>query len=249
MHSSGERSEMATRAEALEARERTLEQTWERKYTAKIHELEQRAAQLSAQFEQRAQETIEELSQKARAKISRTRREYQEAVEAIAPTPLQGSRRRRQRLKLEAGARVRLKGIRQAATVRRVLSNGLLEVDAGFLKMQVVAFGRGRNSPGIGRRPAASGISFHQGPRFEASYSEINVIGQRAEAACEQVDKLLDSAALGQVERVRIVHGHGMGILKRAIADLLKQNPHVEKFYSAAPEEGGSGATIVEMRA
>jgi DNA mismatch repair protein MutS2 len=50
------------------------------------------------------------------------------------------------------------------------------------------------------------------------------------------------------VERIRIVHGHGMGILKKAIADLLKQNPHVEKFYVAPQEEGGSGATIVELK-
>jgi DNA mismatch repair protein MutS2 len=39
-----------------------------------------------------------------------------------------------------------------------------------------------------------------------------------------------------------------MGILKRAIGDLLKNNPHVEKFYVAPPEEGGSGATIVELK-
>jgi DNA-nicking Smr family endonuclease len=39
-----------------------------------------------------------------------------------------------------------------------------------------------------------------------------------------------------------------MGILKRAIADLLKQNPHVEKFYSASPEQGGNAATIVELK-
>ncbi len=59
---------------------------------------------------------------------------------------------------------------------------------------------------------------------------------------------MLDSAALAQVDRIRIVHGHGMGILKRAIADLLKHNPHVEKFYVAPPEEGGAGATIVELK-
>jgi DNA mismatch repair protein MutS2 len=50
------------------------------------------------------------------------------------------------------------------------------------------------------------------------------------------------------VERVRIVHGHGMGILKRAMAELLKDNPHVEKFYTAPPEQGGAGATVVELK-
>jgi DNA mismatch repair protein MutS2 len=39
-----------------------------------------------------------------------------------------------------------------------------------------------------------------------------------------------------------------MGILKKAVADLLKQNPHVARFYAAAQEEGGSGATIVELK-
>jgi DNA mismatch repair protein MutS2 len=98
-------------------------------------------------------------------------------------------------------------------------------------------------------RPAAilPSVSFRQGPSLD-SYREINIIGQRAEAAIEQLDKLLDNAALAQVERVRIIHGHGMGILKRAVADLLKENPHVEKFYVAGPEEGGTAATIVELK-
>ncbi len=238
-----ERSQIAARAQALDARERSLEQAWERKYASKIGELEQRAGQLSAQFEQRAQETIEELSQKARAKIAKTRREYHEAVQVIVPAPAAP------RLKLEEGARIRLKGVRQPATVRRLLSSGLLEVDAGFLKMQVAESDVEEILPASEAPASRSGISFHQGPSFDGSYREINVIGQRAEAACEQVDKLLDSAALAQVERVRIVHGHGMGILKRAIAELLKENPHVEKFYAAAQEQGGSGATIVELKA
>jgi DNA mismatch repair protein MutS2 len=102
--------------------------------------------------------------------------------------------------------------------------------------------------PPSGTAAGRPSVTFQQGPSFDASYREINVIGHRAEEACEEVDKFLDSAALAQVERVRIVHGHGMGILKRAIADLLRNNPHAEKFYSASPEQGGAGATIVELK-
>ena len=95
------------------------------------------------EFEQRAQETIGELSQKARAKIAKTRREFQEVGrgggKSCAPRNCTPRSRSRQQLKLAEGARVRLKGIRQPATVRRLLSNGLVEVDAGFLKMQVSA--------------------------------------------------------------------------------------------------------------
>ncbi|HEX9577520.1 MAG TPA: Smr/MutS family protein, partial [Myxococcales bacterium] len=196
--------------------------------------------------EQKAQEAIGELSQKARAKIARTKREYREAVETIAPPP--AGTTNAPRLKLEEGARVRLKGIRQPATVRRVLSSGLLEVDAGFLRMQVASSDVEEIVPPLEVSAARPNVTFRQGASFDRSYREINLIGHRAEAACEEVDKLLDSAALAQVERVRIIHGHGMGILKRAIADLLKQNPHVEKFYLAPPEEGGAGATIVELK-
>jgi DNA mismatch repair protein MutS2 len=246
-----ERRDIAERTRVLDLREQSLEQAWEKKYAAKIREVEQRASELSAQFEQTAQETIADLSQKARAKIAKTRREYQEAVEAaIEPMrPPVAAPQGSPRVKLEEGARVRLKGMRQPATVRRVLSNGLLEVDAGSLKMQVPATDVEEILPRSDAPAARSNVSFQQGPRFDAAYREINLIGHRAEEACDQVDKLLDSAALAQVDRIRIIHGHGMGILKKAIAGLLANHPHVEKFYAAAPEEGGSGATIVELKA
>jgi DNA mismatch repair protein MutS2 len=236
---------VTAREQAVEAREKSLEQTWERKYASKIAELERGAAELSARFEKTAQETIGELSQKARAKIAKTTREFHEAVETLAPPSAAAPVVQK---KVVEGARVRLKGIRQPATVRRILASGLIEVDAGFLKMQVPASDVEEILPPSDVKAKPSGVSFRQGPSFDGSFREINLIGQRAEQACEQVDKLLDSAALAQVERVRIVHGHGMGILKKAIADLLKQNPHVAKFYTAQQEEGGTGATIVELK-
>jgi DNA mismatch repair protein MutS2 len=237
-----ERTDLTTRTAAIEAREKTLEQTWEKKYAAKIRELEQRASDLTAQFEQRAVETIGELSQKAHVKVAKAKREFKEAVEALAPLPASAP----PRLKIEPGARVRLKGIRQPASVRRLLAGDILEVDAGFLKMQVSMSDVEEVLPPADR-PKQS-LTFSQGPSFDTGYREINIIGQRAEEAVAHVDKMLDSAALAQVERIRIIHGHGMGILKKAIADLLKHNPHVAKFHVASQEEGGSAATIVELK-
>jgi DNA mismatch repair protein MutS2 len=241
-----ERAELAARSEALALREQALEQTWERKYAAKIREVERQAADLSVQFERRAQETIEDLSQKARTKIAKTRREFQEQVASLAPHPAAGSASAV--LKIEAGAQVRLKGIRQPGTVRRVLDNGEVEVDVGYLKMRVPAADVEEVISKVPAQTRSSSITFNQGPEFATSIREINLIGQRAEEACERVDKFLDTAALGQAELVRIVHGHGMGILRKAIAELLGRNPHVAKFYAARPEEGGTGATIVELK-
>ena len=241
-----ERVEIATRSAAIETRERSLEESWEKKYGAKIREMEQRAAALSEQFEKQARETIDELSHKARAKIAKTRREYKEAVESLAPAPVRAPGAPAP-ASLEEGARVRLKGVRQIATVRRVAGE-MVDVEAGFLKMRVSRNDIEEVLPAAGVPDAKRVVTYRQSADFDQSYREINLIGQRAEQACEQVDKMLDSAALAQVERVRIVHGHGMGILKRAVADLLKDHPHVAKFYAAGPEEGGAGATIVELK-
>jgi len=250
-----ERRAVAEKERTLALREQSLEQNAEKKYAAKIRELEQRASDLSAQFEKQAQETIGELSQKARVKIAKTRREFQEAMDAAVEAAIETagpkpalSAGAPPRLKLAEGVRVRLKNIRQPATVRRILGNGLLEVDAGFLRMQVAASDVEEVLPAAAAPATRSPASFRQGPSFDGSFREINLIGQRAEEACEQVDKLLDSAALAEVDRIRIIHGHGMGILKKAIAGLLARHPHVEKFYVAPPEEGGAGATIVELK-
>ena len=47
---------------------------------------------------------------------------------------------------------------------------------------------------------------------------------------------------------MRIVHGHGMGVLKKMVSELLARNPHVEKYYPATQAEGGAGATIAELK-
>jgi len=78
--------------------------------------------------------------------------------------------------------------------------------------------------------------------------SELNVIGKTVNEATYEADKFLDAAYLDNHDRIRIVHGMGMGALKRAMADLLSGHPHVEKFYPATQSEGGNGATIVELK-
>jgi len=245
----------------LAEREQSLEREWEKKGSAKIRELEKRSAELAHDFEEQARRTIDEITRNvehrkatetAMRKVSKTRREFLEKTEDAvqAADTVVGETPKPKRLAIEEGVRVRLKGVRQPARVRRKLSDDLLEVDAGFMKMQVsiddVEEVLPAETGGASRLPA--NVSFSQGPRWDVSYREINVIGKRAEQASEEVDKFLDSAALAQVTRLRIVHGHGMGVLKKMIADLLTHNPHVAKFYPAPQSEGGAGATIVEMR-
>lgn len=78
--------------------------------------------------------------------------------------------------------------------------------------------------------------------------SELNVIGQTTDEAVDAVDKFLDAASLASLSQIRIVHGHGTGALRRAVAELLKDHPHVARFTAAPQDQGGSGATLVELR-
>lgn len=248
--------EMQEATDQLKNRQAELEQEALRQEQKRQREWQKKSDLIVADFEARAQMTMERLAEtaenrkaaeQARREISRTKREFHEEAE-VAMAPPTPAAKPADRLPLEEGAKVRLKDVREIATVRRLLKNGLLEVEAGFLKMQVP---REDVAEVVSKTEATrlpKNVRFEAGPRWDTSYRELNVIGQRAEEAVEQVDKFLDSAALASVNRVRIVHGHGMGVLKKAVSNLLGSNPHVSRFYPATPSEGGAGATIVELR-
>ena len=78
--------------------------------------------------------------------------------------------------------------------------------------------------------------------------NEINLVGRKVDEALDLTDKFLDDAFLAQMSQVRIVHGHGSGALRQAIADFLSGHPHVARFEAASQSEGGRGVTVVTLR-
>jgi DNA mismatch repair protein MutS2 len=78
--------------------------------------------------------------------------------------------------------------------------------------------------------------------------AEINLIGRTTDEAVDETDKFLDTAYLNSLSHVRIIHGHGTGALRRAIADFLRKHPHVARYSQAPPDQGGAGATVVELK-
>lgn len=151
---------------------------------------------------------------------------------------------------LEEGDRVRILSINKEGTVESVHEN-TYSVVVGSLRFRTE---RG-DLQLVKQAAAASGEPYRQKysphPELDASQSftpELNVIGMTADEATDRVDKYLDEAFLAGVENIRIIHGHGKGILRRAIAQLLTDHPQVEKFTLAPPEQGGGGATLVELR-
>jgi DNA mismatch repair protein MutS2 len=246
---------------AMAARERQNAVDAERREAAKLRELETRFDDMEKRWRERADETLTKIAEtsdrrkaadEAQRQTSKVRREMREDWEALLPAQSAGvTDAPARRLKIEEGVRVRVKGIRDLARVRRDLGNGRFEVEAGFMKVQVTAadieevFAE-NNAPASSKLP--KNVRFQAGPALSPLVQEINVIGEHAEEAIDRVERFLDAAVMATSARVRIVHGHGMGILKRAVQELLKKNPHVEKFYPASQYEGGTGATIVELK-
>ena len=98
------------------------------------------------------------------------------------------------------------------------------------------------------RRAQTTELHLHSQDETRKISSELNLIGKKTDEAIELADKFLDEAFLNGLSEVRIIHGHGTGALRRAIAEFLADHPHVAGFAVAPQEQGGAGATIVELR-
>ncbi|HEY8170738.1 MAG TPA: endonuclease MutS2 [Candidatus Limnocylindria bacterium] len=75
----------------------------------------------------------------------------------------------------------------------------------------------------------------------------LDLHGERVEAALERLTAHLDDALLAGLDSVVIVHGVGTGALRRAVRDALREHPRVHGFRGGRKDEGGEGATVVEL--
>ena len=82
----------------------------------------------------------------------------------------------------------------------------------------------------------------------EGLLSELNVIGMTVDQAIDRVSRFLDDTLVTDLQEVRIVHGHGTGQLRKGLHTFLKTHPQVQKYYAAPENQGGGGATIVELK-
>jgi DNA mismatch repair protein MutS2 len=100
------------------------------------------------------------------------------------------------------------------------------------------------------RRASSTELHLHSSAKGSdvAANAELNLIGKTTDEAVDLTDKFLDEAFLNGLSELRIIHGHGTGALRKAIAELLKDHPHVARFAAAAQDKGGAGATTVELK-
>ncbi len=155
---------------------------------------------------------------------------------------------------LVAGARVRVRGMKQPVVFRRIDGSNA-EVLAGPLRMKIplsdilgIEDESAARPAGSAPAPNARRVTVHAQPSEEAATDEINVIGCTVEEASRRLEKFLNDATLANLPRLRVVHGYGTGALRRGLATFLSAHPLVEEIHAEAADRGGEAVTVVELK-
>jgi DNA mismatch repair protein MutS2 len=265
-----ERKSAQKREEDLSREVKRLEAEGAQEQRQKTREFERKMESLLRDFEYQAREAVnavqeraaaQKLSKQAEQRMARLRREFKEQFDAGVVAHKTGADRDDPHARphevthVSEGDTVKLKSLGQSAVavIKRKIDDNTFEVEVGTMKMKVprhdVAEVLGPARSGVSPVAAAraKGISVSLKEDLHAP-TEINVIGQTVDQATSEVEKFVDRAFLAGLPRVRIVHGSGMGILRKALRQFLKSHPHVATVAEPPQNEGGAGATVVELR-
>jgi len=262
-----ERLRLRTHEQELDKEKANLAAEGKKEQQIKVREMEKKLEAIFKDFEYHARETVnaiqdraaaQKLSKDAERRIAKMRREFREqfdsAVVAHSTGADQGDPDAQPSLvkHVSQGDTVKLKSVVRAGTVTRRIDDNHFEVEIGAMKMKIArddiaeVIARAADSPIAAAR--ARGISVSLGRADSSVPNEINVIGRTVDEATDEVEKFVDRAFLAGLARIRVVHGSGMGILRKALRQFLQKHPHVASVTEPPQNEGGGGATVVELR-
>ena len=236
----------------------------------KVRDLEKKLESLLRDFEYHAREAVnavqdraaaQKLSKDAERRIAKLRREFREQFDSTVVAHSTGADQGDPNAQPQVikhvleGDTVKLKSTGRSARIARKIGDHHFEVEMGPLKMkiarddiaEVLASARPISETPV-KAARARGISVQLESENATVPTEINVIGQTVDDASREVEKFVDRAFLAGLPRVRVVHGSGMGILRKALRQMLQQHPHVASVAEPPQNEGGGGATVVELR-
>lgn len=184
----------------------------------------------------------------ARADVRRRLNEADDKLRRYEPTPEPIPRPSRP---IEVGDLVELPGVSTPAEVMSIEKNGRLKLKAGPMKMTVKpnevrlieGEERKRKQPKTTIRQHAAHML-----RTTAASSELDIRGLETLEAESVVDNFIDSAVMGKLETVTIIHGKGTGALRKAVHTMLKRNRAVKSYRLGVYGEGEAGVTVVTLK-
>ncbi|RKI70533.1 endonuclease MutS2 [bacterium 1xD42-67] len=150
----------------------------------------------------------------------------------------------------KAGDTVELVSMGTKATVLSVNKDGSLQLQAGILKISAkqeevrVVEGETQAQKETRRIIARAEHTL----RTAAVPSQIDLRGMMTDEAVANLERFLDTAMMGKLETVTIVHGKGTGAVRSAVRTYLKRSRYVKSFRPGRYGEGEDGVTVAELR-
>jgi DNA mismatch repair protein MutS2 len=263
--------QMAEERHLLQQERQKLRAEWVDRQKQRIVDLEQKFADMQKRFDENVARVVDAVKERelrsqvektARRKMQDARGEAKEEFNAAVVQTISDSQKDLgikpeffeavNSEKLLPGARLRVRGFNKPVILRRV-DGSTAEIEAGPLRMKVAV----DEITAIESEPAGKAASAGKradiivtsAPGEGSSTGELNVIGMTVEEATARVDKFLDEAALANRTRVRVIHGHGTGALRRGLAEFLKTHPLVASLAFETEDRGGKAITVVDLRA
>ena len=265
-----EREELKRREQEVAREKSRLGTEGLKEWRVKVRDLEQQLQSLLKDFTYQMRETVkaiddraaqQKLSKDAERRIARLRREFSEQFNSVVVAQHSGADRGDAHAQphlvrhVSVGDTVKLKSLGKTGVVQRQVDGNIFEVAVGPMKMRVARDDIAevtsvRQAIAVSPLEAARsrGVTVSIAHPEDSVRPELNVIGRTVEEATGEVEQYLDRAFLAGLPRVRIVHGMGMGILRKALRALMERHPHVALVAEAGPSEGGAGATVVDLR-
>lgn len=263
----GERGRLRTAEQEVQREKGRLEAEGLREQRAKIRDMEKKLESVLKEFEFRARETVSAVQDRAAAlkltkeadrRIAKLRREFREQFDQTVVAHHTGADKDDKHAQphviknVTIGDTVKLKSLGRTGVVTRHNDDDSFEVQVGIMKTKVArddiaeVFARPSETPVAAAR--ARGISVSLAREDESAPTELNVIGFTVDDATREVEKFIDRAFLSGMTRVRVVHGSGMGVLRKAIRQYLQKHPQVSNVTEPPQNQGGAGATEVELK-
>lgn len=252
------------RAEQMEAKAEAMRVELNKKKADIIRKAKDEGSAMVRRARRESEEVIKQLKeqfndqgiQKRQAAIQAARDQLNETADLVRPglVTTKAFQKKIDLSSLEVGDTVYVTKLDQKGTVLSI--NGKeLEVQLGSLKMNVKAKDckfvakAQKEKPAAGssgRKAARSGNSFMS--KTQEAHRDIDIRGMMVDEAEVLLGKFIDDSVMAGLSQVLVIHGKGTGALRKGVHAYLKRHRNVAYFQFADMSEGGTGATLIELK-
>lgn len=221
-----------------------------------LEKAQEKADEMLAKKRQKADKIINDLEEQRRAGGQVRTNKVIEAKGALNKLERENQnlaqnkvlQREKRRHDVSVGDTVKVLSYGQQGVITKKLADHEFEVQIGILKVKVTDRDVEKISTQAAPKKAERAVRSSRGLRSTRASSELDLRGQRYEEALTNLDRYIDSSLLAGLNTVTIIHGIGTGAIRNGVQQYLKRNSHVKSYSYAPANQGGTGATIVQLQ-